>query len=46
MLEHLESFPDANAGINIDGYCMEILELRDNVIQAVRARAIPLEEAG
>jgi Mg2+/Co2+ transporter CorB len=38
MLEHLESFPDANAGIDIEGCCLEILELRDNVIQAVRAR--------
>ena len=37
LLEHLESFPDANAGIQIENYCMEILELRDNMVQAVRA---------
>jgi len=38
LMEQLESFPDGNAGVRIDGYCMEILDLQDNVIQAVRAR--------
>ena len=39
MLEHLESFPDANVGVNIENYYLEVLELQDNVIQAVRARS-------
>ena len=38
LLEYLESFPDGNAGIRIGDYSMEILDLQDNVIQAVRAR--------
>ncbi len=37
ILEYLESFPDANAGMTIDGYHLEILELEGNVVQAVRA---------
>ncbi|MCZ6828165.1 MAG: HlyC/CorC family transporter [Gammaproteobacteria bacterium] len=37
LLEHLESFPDANIGVRIENYCLEILELRNNVVQAVRA---------
>jgi Mg2+/Co2+ transporter CorB len=38
VLEHLESFPDANVGVDIEDYYLEILELRDNVVQEVRAR--------
>ncbi len=38
ILEYLESFPDANAGLIIDGYRLEILELAGNVVQAVKAR--------
>lgn len=38
LLEYLESFPDGNAGISIDDYALEILDLQDNMIQAVRAR--------
>jgi Mg2+/Co2+ transporter CorB len=41
VLEYLESFPEGNAGVLIDGYCLEILDLQDNVIQAVRARPLP-----
>jgi len=37
ILEYLEGFPDANAGLSIDGYRLEILELQGNVVQAVRA---------
>lgn len=37
ILEYLEGFPDANAGLSIDGYHLEILELQGNVVQAVRA---------
>lgn len=38
ILEYLESFPDANAGLAIGNYRLEILELKDNVVQAVRAQ--------
>lgn len=37
MLEHLEAFPDANAGLAIGDYRLEILALEDNVVQSVRA---------
>ena len=37
ILENLESFPDANAGLAIGNYRMEILELEGNVVQAVKA---------
>jgi Mg2+/Co2+ transporter CorB len=37
LLEHMESFPDGNVSVNIAGYRLEILELRDNVVQAARA---------
>jgi Mg2+/Co2+ transporter CorB len=38
ILENLELFPDANAGLTIAGYMLEILELEGNVVQAVKAR--------
>lgn len=38
MLEHLESFPDAYAGLAIGGYRLEILALEGNVVQSVRAQ--------
>jgi Mg2+/Co2+ transporter CorB len=44
MLEHLEAFPDANVGVAIDRYQLEILELKDNVIQAIRAREIKIQD--
>lgn len=40
ILEYLESFPDANAGIAIGEYHLEILELAGNVVQAVKATTI------
>jgi Mg2+/Co2+ transporter CorB len=40
VLEYLESFPDANAGLRIDGYAIEILELESNVVRAVRGRVL------
>jgi len=40
LLEYLEGFPEGNAGVRIGNYCLEILGLQDNVIQAVRARAL------
>ncbi len=45
ILEHLESFPDGNAGLTIGDYRLEILELKGNVIQAVRASALQEAEA-
>ncbi len=38
ILENLESFPDANAGLAIGDYRLEILELEGNVVQAVKAQ--------
>jgi Mg2+/Co2+ transporter CorB len=38
ILEYLESFPDANAGLAIGKYRVEILELEGNVVQAARVR--------
>ncbi len=38
MLEHLEAFPDANAGLAIGSYRLEILALEGNVVQSVRAQ--------
>ena len=38
LLEYLEGFPDANAGIAIGDYRLEILELVGNVVQAVKAQ--------
>ncbi len=40
ILEYLEGFPDANAGLAIADYRLEILELQGNVVQAVKARVI------
>ncbi len=40
ILEHLEGFPQGNACIQLGDYCLEILDLRDNMIQAVRAHSI------
>ena len=45
MLEYLESFPDANAGLAIGEYRLEILELEGNVIQAARAKLAPASPA-
>ncbi len=38
MLEYLESFPDAKAGMIIDNYRLEILELQGTVVKAVRVK--------
>jgi Mg2+/Co2+ transporter CorB len=40
ILENLESFPDANAGLAIGIYRVEILELAGNVVQAARVRVV------
>jgi Mg2+/Co2+ transporter CorB len=36
-MEHLESFPDANVGLEIAGYHLEIMEIGDNVILKAKA---------
>jgi Mg2+/Co2+ transporter CorB len=41
ILEYLESFPDANAGLAIGNYRLEILELEGNVVRAVRVQVAP-----
>ena len=38
ILENLESFPDATAGLAIGKYRVEILELEGNVVQAARVK--------
>jgi Mg2+/Co2+ transporter CorB len=40
ILEYLECFPDANVGLSIGDYQLEVLELHSNVVQAVRGRTI------
>ena len=42
VLEYLEGFPDANAGVAIEGYHLEILQLEGNVVQVVKAEAAPI----
>lgn len=37
LLEHLESFPDAQVGVKIENYLFEIVEVKDNIIQEARA---------
>ncbi|RLA48904.1 MAG: magnesium/cobalt efflux protein [Gammaproteobacteria bacterium] len=41
ILEYLESFPNANAGLAIGNYRLEILELEGNVVQAARVQLVP-----
>jgi len=43
ILEYLEGFPDANAGLSIETYRLEILELEGNVVQAVKANVVAAE---
>ncbi len=43
ILEYLEGFPDANAGLSIGTYRLEILELEGNVVQAVKANVVATE---
>mgnify|MGYP000238772044 CR=1 FL=1 len=37
LLEHLESFPDAEVGIQIENYLFEIVEVKGNIIQSAKA---------
>ena len=41
LLEHLETFPDADACLRIGDYGFEVMEISDNIIQTVRAMALP-----
>lgn len=38
LLENLESFPDAAAGVKIGNYYFEIQDVKDHLIQSVKAR--------
>lgn len=40
LLEKLESFPEASVGVKIATYRFEIMEMKDNLIQSVRAQAV------
>ena len=44
ILEHLEFIPDANVGLEIAGYRIEILAVRENTVR--RARVTPKPESG
>ncbi|WJG10638.1 HlyC/CorC family transporter [Aliiglaciecola sp. LCG003] len=36
ILEHLEDIPDANISVRLFGYPIEIIEIKDNMVKAVR----------
>ena len=38
ILEYLQDIPDANISVRIDQYLIEILQVKDNMVTAVRAR--------
>ena len=38
ILEYLQDIPDANISVKIDQYLIEILQVKDNMVKAVRAR--------
>lgn len=40
LLEHLESIPDANVCIKIGDYCMETIEVKENLINKVKCTKI------
>jgi Mg2+/Co2+ transporter CorB len=39
LLEKLESFPEASVGVSIGRYRFEIIEMKGNLIQSVRAHS-------
>lgn len=41
ILEQLEDIPDANVSLKIGDYMIEILQVKDNQVLAVRAKALP-----
>ena len=42
ILEHLEDIPDNNTSLRIGDYLLEILQVKDNMVKAVRARHISM----
>ncbi len=44
ILEHLEFIPDANVGLQVDGYRIEILSVRDNAVRRARVTRAPETE--
>lgn len=44
VIDQLEAFPEANVGIKIDGYAIEVLKTRGKIIQRVRVTAMATEE--
>ena len=46
ILEYLEFIPDANVGLQVDGYRIEILAVRDNAVRRARVTRAPESEQG
>ncbi len=44
VIEQLEAFPEANVGLKIDAYGIEVLKTQGRIIQQVRAIAMPAIE--
>lgn len=44
ILEHLENIPDSNTSLRIGDYLLEILQVKDNMVKAVRARHISMAD--
>ena len=44
LMEALESIPDSQVGIRLDGYCAEILQTTDNQIKSVRMWPMPVAD--
>jgi Mg2+/Co2+ transporter CorB len=42
ILEHLENIPDSNTSLRVGDYLLEILQVKDNMVKAVRARHISM----
>jgi len=40
--EHLENIPDSNTSLRVGDYLLEILQVKDNMVKAVRARHISM----
>lgn len=42
ILEYLENIPDSNTSLRVGDYLLEILQVKDNMVKAVRARHISM----
>jgi Mg2+/Co2+ transporter CorB len=40
LLENLESFPKASVAIKVENYCFEVMEVKDNLLQQISAKAL------